>query len=123
MEIKNFLKKKRIVIPLFFLLVLFLLNVFKYEFVFYIPFSIPGSQMAATVPPFGIFIESKYKNENTDNPCSILKHERVHWMQYQRMGFFSFYFNYASCFLKSGRFDNWMEDEARRPCNDTKHTH
>ena len=31
--------------------------------VYYIPFDIPGSQMATTLPPFGIFIESKYEGK------------------------------------------------------------
>ena len=84
------------------------------ERVIYLPFDIPGAQMAATVPPFGIFIESRYKNEG-DGRGSILAHERVHWDQYKRMGLFKFYYEYFSEYLKHGRInDHWMELEARK---------
>jgi|GEM_PF-2964277 len=116
MGAKEFIKKKRVIIPLIFLLIVFSLNLVKHEFVFYIPFNIPGAQMAATIPPFGIFIESEYKNENPAAPCSILKHEKIHWNQYRRMGLVTFYLNYLGCYMRSGRINNWMEDEAREPC-------
>ena len=93
--------------------VLFVFNLDKEERVYYIPFDIPGKQMAATIPPFGIFIEEKYMSEG-DGPGSILSHERVHWnKQYKEMGLIKFYYNYTSLYIKHGRIDNWMEDEAR----------
>ena len=98
--------KKYILILLITLLTYFL---FKKDKVYYIPFNIPGSQMAATIPPFGIFIESKYKTDK-----SILRHEMVHWSQYQRMGFFGFYSTYISEYKKYGRKYGPMEVEARR---------
>ena len=116
MTAKDVLKKKSVIIPLLFVLMLVLLNSVKHESVFYIPFNIPGNQMAATIPPFGIFIESEFKNENPAAPCSILKHEKIHWNQYRRMGLVMFYANYLDCYMESGRINNWMEKEAREPC-------
>jgi hypothetical protein len=81
----------------------------KEDKIYYIPFDIPGSQMAATIPPFGIFIESKYKTDK-----SMLRHEMVHWSQYQRMGFFGFYSTYISEYKKYGRKHGPMEVEARK---------
>ena len=88
-------------------------NQVKREQVVYLPFDLPGKQMAATIPPFGIFIEGKYKDEG-DGKGSLLAHERIHWEQYQKMGFFNFYCEYLSEYIKHGRVNNhWMEVEAR----------
>lgn len=76
--------------------------------IYYIPFDIPGSQMAATIPPFGTFIESKYKKDK-----SILNHELSHWVQYERMGFVGFYTTYLKEYIKYGRKYGPMEKEAR----------
>ena len=87
-------------------------NQFKKGRVMYLPFDIPGKQMAITIPPFGIFIEEKYKDEG-DDKGSLLVHERIHWVQYQEMGFFNFYYEYISEYVKHGRFNHWMEKDAR----------
>ena len=88
-------------------------NQVKREQVVYLPFDLPGKQMAATIPPFGIFIEGKYKDEG-DGKGALLAHERIHWEQYQKMGFFNFYYEYLSEYIKHGRVNNhWMEVEAR----------
>jgi hypothetical protein len=88
-------------------------NLIKKERVIYMSVDIPGKQMAATIPPFGIFIEGKYKNEG-DGKGSLLAHERIHWKQYQKMGFFNFYYEYLSEYFKHSRVNNhWMEVEAR----------
>lgn len=113
-KILNFHATKKGKFLLFVLLVLLVLNFFDKERVFYLPFNIPGNLKASTIPPLGIFIESQYKNEKI-NYRSVLTHERVHWKQYKRMGLFSFYFNYFKIYLKSGRINNWMEEEARMP--------
>lgn len=76
--------------------------------IYYIPFDIPGSQMAATIPPFGTFIEVKYKKDK-----SILNHELAHWIQYNRMGFINFYTTYFKEYMKYGRKYGPMEIEAR----------
>lgn len=99
------------------LAMVFLLNIFKKPFVLYLPFDIPGAQMAATIPPFGIFIEARYEDEDRRAPCSVLTHENVHWEQYRRMGLLSFYFHYLKGYLEHGRKGgHWMEREANIPC-------
>ena len=80
--------------------------------VFYLPFNIPGKQMAITIPPFGIFIESQYENEGNKRG-SLVRHELVHWDQYKRMGLIGFYSEYYTQYKSHGRFNNWMEEEAR----------
>lgn len=105
------MKKILIIISIIILIVLLF---GKKERVFYLPFDIPGSQMAATIPPFGIFIEKKYKYEGSG--CgTILAHEKIHWQQYRRMGFFKYYSEYLKEYIKNGRIHkNWMEVEARK---------
>lgn len=65
--------------------------------------------MAATIPPFGTFIEARYKKNRL-----IVKHEMVHWYQYRRMGFWGFYTTYLYEYIKYGRKYGPMEVEARR---------
>ena len=98
--------KKYVLIIITFFLVFFIMKKNK---VYYIPFDIPGSQMAATIPPFGIFIEKKYKEDK-----SLLNHELVHWDQYNEMGVFGFYSTYISEYVKYGRKYGPMEVEARK---------
>jgi len=95
------------------ILIILIYNTSQNERVIYLPFDIPGSQMAATIPPFGIFIESEYRHEG-DVPGSILRHEKVHWEQYRRMGLAKFYYGYLSEYIKHGRIHHSMEEEARR---------
>jgi len=97
---------KKYIVILLGVLFLYILN--KENKVYYIPFDIPGSQMAATIPPFGIFIESKYQDD-----LSLLNHELVHWDQYKRMGLFGFYKTYLSEYIEYGRIYGPMEVEAR----------
>lgn len=63
---------------------------------------------AMTIPPFGIFISQKHKDNK-----KLLNHEMVHWEQYQRMGFFIFYFKYFFQKIKFGYDKMPMEMEAR----------
>jgi hypothetical protein len=90
------------------------LNLNRKERVFYLPVEIPGSQMAATIPPFGIFIEGKYRTEGSE-PGSILAHERIHWnVQYKKLGLLGFYSNYAAGYVTHGRKTGHpMEIQAR----------
>ena len=74
--------------------------------------NIPGSIMATTIPPFGIYIEEKYIDEG-DGKGSILAHERIHWLQYQERGLWGFYGTYLSGWLKHGRLYNELEYDAR----------
>lgn len=110
-------KKKRFLIPFTFVLIISIFNFFKHPSVFYLPFNLPGKQRAATIPPLGIFIESQYQNENHSAPCSLINHEMIHWEQYKRMGLFTFYYKYLTLYIQFGRINNWMEEEARKPCN------
>ena len=96
-----------------FVIIITLLNIFKGERIFFTPINIPGKQMAMTIPPFGIIIEKKYKNEGGGRG-TLLSHERVHWNQYKKMGLFGFYYNYFSEYVKYGRFNGSMEIEARK---------
>ena len=95
-------------------MIIIILSIFKNERIIYLPFNIPGKQMAITIPPFGIFIESKYKKDG-NRPGSVLSHERIHWKQFRRMGLFSFYYNYFLAYAKYGRGrSNWMEKQAEQ---------
>jgi hypothetical protein len=96
-----------------FVIIVTLLNLFTGERLFYTPVDIPGKQMAMTIPPFGIIIEKKYKNEGSGRG-TLLRHERVHWNQYKKMGLIGFYYNYFSEYLKYDRFYGSMEIEARK---------
>ena len=95
------------------LVIVVILNFIKKERIFFLPFDVPGSQMAATIPPFGIFIVEEYREEG-DGPGSILAHERVNWDQYKRMGLVRFHYCYLSEYIRNGRINHSMEEEARR---------
>ena len=99
----------KVLIPIIFFSIIVILNIRKIGTVYYIPFNIPGQQMAATVPPFGMFIEESYKDNK-----SILKHEKVHWKQYEEMGLFKFYYTYTNECMNYGRYSAPMEVEARK---------
>jgi hypothetical protein len=110
---------KKLIKVLFLVILGFMIysNQVKKEQVVYLPFDLPGDLMATTIPPFGIFIEEKFKNEG-DGKGSLLAHELIHWKQYQKMGFFNFYYEYLSEYIKHGRVnDHWMEVEARKLSN------
>lgn len=69
-----------------------------------------------TIPPFGIFIKKEFKGND-----QILKHDLIHWKQYQRMGFFMYYFRYFVQLLIIGYDTMPMEMEARQDDdNETK---
>ncbi len=76
--------------------------------------------MAGTIPPLGIFIENGLKNEKRDDPCSVYTHEMVHWEQFRRLGLWEYYYQYLKGYFKKDRFNNWMEQEARKPCQEKK---
>jgi hypothetical protein len=61
-----------------------------------------------TLPPVSIFIlEERMQDE------ALIQHEKVHWAQYQRMGFFRFYATYVWQVLRYGYHNAPMEREAR----------
>ncbi len=79
--------------------------------VFYIPW-LPGSLMAFTVPPLGIFIEQDYRGEGS-GPGTILAHEKIHWQQFQERGLWGFYIEYWKGLIRDGRLYNDLEKDAR----------
>ena len=61
-----------------------------------------------TLPPLGIYILAERINE-----APLIRHEQVHWAQYQRMGAVRFYATYLWNNLRYGYRNNPMEVEAR----------
>jgi len=61
-----------------------------------------------TLPPLGIFILAEYLHDDR-----LIRHERVHWAQYQRMGAVKFYATYLWQVLRYGYRNAPMEREAR----------
>lgn len=63
---------------------------------------------AITLPPFGIYaIEERLNDER------LVKHENVHWKQYEKLGLVGFYGAYLWLSLRYGYQNNPMEVEAR----------
>jgi hypothetical protein len=61
-----------------------------------------------TLPPFGIYILAERLTD-----ADLIRHERVHWTQYQRMGAINFYLTYLWQMLRYGYWNSPMEREAR----------
>lgn len=61
-----------------------------------------------TLPPFGIYILPGFLGSE-----SLLRHERVHWMQYMRMGGVRYYLTYLYQVARYGYRNAPMEREAR----------
>ena len=80
--------------------------------IFYVKF-LPGNFRGMTIPPFGIFIHKKYKGNKR-----IIKHDYIHWKQYQRMGLILFYFRYFAQLLIIGYNTMPMEMEAKQGENE-----
>lgn len=76
--------------------------------IYYVNFVLPPFR-AMTIPPFGIFIKKEFKGDD-----QILKHDLIHWKQYQRMGLFMYYFRYFIQLLLIGYDTMPMEMEARQ---------
>lgn len=84
------------------------LNYFKTYRIYNLPFNLPNQLRASTIPPLGTFMSKQYKNSK-----QVILHEKYHWYQYEKMGLISFYYEYLTEYVKKGRFDHWMEKEAR----------
>jgi len=67
-----------------------------------------GNFNAKTIPPFGIFISESQKNNKM-----LIRHELVHWKQYQKEGFLNFTRNYLKANSYFGYDANPYEVEAR----------
>jgi hypothetical protein len=75
--------------------------------IFYVD-QIPGNFNGICLPPLGIFI-----NEKNMGNTELLKHEMVHWRQYQQRGLGGYYYEYLRDFFKVGYDAHPMEKEAR----------
>jgi hypothetical protein len=62
-----------------------------------------------TLPPFGIFMVDR----NWLASDSMVRHEHVHWQQWQRMGTLRFYATYLWLLARHGYQRHPMEIEAR----------
>lgn len=76
--------------------------------VYYID-SIAANFNARTIPPFGVFIKKSEKNN-----IELLKHELIHWNQFQKLGLIGFYTTYIREHIKKGYDLNRLEIEARK---------
>ncbi|CAB4126891.1 hypothetical protein UFOVP254_28 [uncultured Caudovirales phage] len=61
-----------------------------------------------TLPPWGIYWRSGFTPDER-----IVRHEGVHWAQYERMGAVRFYLTYLWYQMRYGYKNNPMEIEAR----------
>jgi hypothetical protein len=61
-----------------------------------------------TLAPFGIYILPEHVYSD-----SLVRHEQVHWAQYQRMGLVRYYLTYLYQVLRYGYRNAPMEREAR----------
>ena len=68
-----------------------------------------SDKYAVTLPPFGVYILPEHMN----TPW-LIRHERCHWMQAQRMGVVKFYVVYVWLWLRFGYANHPMEKEARQ---------
>jgi hypothetical protein len=66
----------------------------------------------ACLPPFGIYI---LPNRLADE--GLIRHEKIHWAQYQRMGAIRYYLTYVWQVLRYGYWNAPMEREARGEIN------
>lgn len=70
---------------------------------------IPGNFNAITLPPYGILVVQGHAGNE-----ALIKHELIHWQQYQRMGLLPYYYNYMRDYFKFGYDLHPMEQEARQ---------
>lgn len=78
--------------------------------------TLPNNYNAQTIPPFGIFVNEQNKeNEN------LIKHELIHWQQYQKKGIILFYASYFLNNILNGYDKNPMEIEARKKVGENEH--
>ena len=61
-----------------------------------------------TLPPLGIYVLPEYLGSE-----SLLRHERVHWMQYMQMGAVRYYATYLYQVARYGYHNAPMERQAR----------
>lgn len=77
---------------------------------------------AITLPPFGVWVwAERYIKLYDEDKDKLLRHEAVHWLQYQRNGFFKTYLLYGWYWIRysafrgrEGYLRNPLEIEARQ---------
>ena len=75
----------------------------------YITNKLPKNFNATTIPPFGIYI-----NESEKDNQALIKHELIHWKQYQEKGLLHYYLDYFRQLKKFGYDKMPMEEDARK---------
>lgn len=78
--------------------------------------NLPGNYNGFSLAPFAIFIR-KDQEKNKD----LLKHELIHWKQFQREGLISFLTNYTIEAINKGYDANGYEIEARRESGESEY--
>lgn len=68
---------------------------------------LPGDVEAVTLPPFGVLILRRKRNDG-----KLRRHELGHWMQYAEWGFFRFYWRVLKEYALYGRFAAPVEADA-----------
>lgn len=68
------------------------------------------------LPPVGIFIKAEHQGNE-----ALLKHELMHWRQYQRDGLIPFYAKYLANYFTVGYDRHPMEIEARQAAGESQH--
>jgi hypothetical protein len=69
---------------------------------------------AIALPPVGILVRRSWWCEASFSQRGrLLRHEQVHWWQYQQLGLLRYYYNYLTLALFYGYQDHPMEIEAR----------
>lgn len=61
-----------------------------------------------TLPPFGVYLRPGHEQDD-----ALIRHEAVHWAQYERMGILRFYSQYLWQLAWYGYEQHPMEQEAR----------
>lgn len=77
--------------------------------------NLPLNFNAQSIPPFGIFISEKEKNNKR-----LLKHELHHWKEYNKGGAILFYLKYLYQYLIYGYDKMPIEIEARKETKETE---
>jgi len=82
----------------------------------YIFNKLPKNYNALVIPPFFIAIEKENKNNKT-----LIKHEKIHWKQYQKLGTIGYYLSYFYQLGKYGYDKMPMEIEPRKLTGETEY--
>lgn len=79
----------------------------KDPIIHYVP-HIPGGYNGICLPPWGLYIR-----DDQQGNAELIRHEMIHWQQYQRMGLLPYYYEYMRDYFIHGYDLHPMEQEAR----------